>query len=129
MLAFFQDFPLTDQTKASEPVDVVCTGQIPLRQKDWRYLTQNESEGMQFRDRKREHSRRESEELRGTSLVIQWLRIHLSMPDTWVWPLVWKDSTWCRATKPIHHNHWSPNPNARALQERSYRSKKPAHYS
>ena len=28
---------------------------------------------------------------RGTSLVVQWLRVHLSMQGTWVWSLVWED--------------------------------------
>ena len=40
----------------------------------------------------------------GASLVAQWSRIHLPMQKTWVPPPVWKDSTFCRATKPVHHN-------------------------
>ena len=29
----------------------------------------------------------------GTSLVVQWLRIHLPMQGTWVQSLVWEDPT------------------------------------
>ena len=39
-----------------------------------------------------------------TSLVVQWLRIHLPMQGTWVWALVWEDPTCCGATKPMRHN-------------------------
>ena len=37
---------------------------------------------------------------RGTSLVAQWIRIHLPIQGTRVWSLVQEDSTCCRATKP-----------------------------
>ena len=37
----------------------------------------------------------------GTSLVVQWLRIHLPMQGTRVWSLVREDSTWRGATKPV----------------------------
>ena len=30
------------------------------------------------------------------------------MQGTWVWSLVWEDSTCCRTTKPMHQNYWSP---------------------
>ena len=40
-----------------------------------------------------------------TSLVAQWLRIHLRMQGTQVLSLVQKDPTCCRATKPMSHNH------------------------
>ena len=36
-----------------------------------------------------------------TSLVIQWLRIHLPKQGTWVQSLVREDSTCCGATKPV----------------------------
>ena len=39
-----------------------------------------------------------------TSLVVQWLRIHLPMQGTWVSSLVQKDSTCCKAAKLTHHN-------------------------
>ena len=44
----------------------------------------------------------------GTSLVVQWIRICLSMQGTQVWSLVWEDSTCLGATKPMDHNYWSP---------------------
>ena len=40
-----------------------------------------------------------------TSLVAQWLRICLPMPETWVPSLVWEDPTCDEATKPVHHNY------------------------
>ena len=42
-----------------------------------------------------------------TSLVVQWLRIHLPMQETWVQSLVWEDSTCHRAAKPLHWNCWT----------------------
>ena len=42
-----------------------------------------------------------------TSLVAQWLRIRLPMQGTRVRALVREDSTYCRATKPVHHNYWA----------------------
>ena len=57
----------------------------------------------------------------GTSLVAQWLRIHLPMQGTWVRALVREDPTCRRATKPVllnywacalepaSHNYWSPH--------------------
>ena len=39
-----------------------------------------------------------------TSLVVQWLGIHLLMQGTQVPFLVREDSTCCGATKPLHHN-------------------------
>ena len=43
----------------------------------------------------------------GTSLVAQWLRIHLGMQGTWVRSLVWQDPTCCGATKTVSHNYWA----------------------
>ena len=48
----------------------------------------------------------------GTSLVVQCLRIHLPMWETWVQSLVQENSTCHRATKPMCHNYW-----AHALQQ------------
>ena len=45
----------------------------------------------------------------GTSLVAQWLRIHLPMQGTRVWSLGREDPTCHGATKPVHHNYWSPH--------------------
>ena len=41
----------------------------------------------------------------GTSLVEQWLRIHLPMQGTQVQALVQEDPTCRGATKPVHHNY------------------------
>ena len=42
-----------------------------------------------------------------TSLVVQWIRICLTMQGTWVQSLVWEDPTFLRATttKPESHNY------------------------
>ena len=41
----------------------------------------------------------------GTSLVAQWLRIHLPIQGTRVQALVREDPTCRRATKPVSHNY------------------------
>ena len=41
----------------------------------------------------------------GTSLVVQWLRIHLLMQGMWVQSLVQEDPTCRGTTKPVHHNY------------------------
>ena len=41
----------------------------------------------------------------GTSLVVQWLRIHLPMQGTQVQALVQEDPTCQGATKPMRHNY------------------------
>ena len=43
-----------------------------------------------------------------SSLVAQWIRIHLPMQGTQVRSLVWKDSTCCGTSKPVCHNCWGP---------------------
>ena len=35
-----------------------------------------------------------------TSLVVQWLKIHLPIQGTGVWSLIWEDSTGCRQLSP-----------------------------
>ena len=40
-----------------------------------------------------------------TSLVVQWLRIHLPMQGTWVQSLAQKDSTCHGAARPMHHSY------------------------
>ena len=45
------------------------------------------------------------DEIARASLVVQWLRIGLSMQRTWVRALVGEDPTCCGATKPVHHNY------------------------
>ena len=42
-----------------------------------------------------------------TSLVVQWLGVHLSMQETWVQALVWEDHG---VAKPMHHNYWAHVP-------------------
>ena len=44
---------------------------------------------------------------RGTSQMVQWVRIHLTKQGTWVWFLVREDPTCFRATKPVLHNYWA----------------------
>ena len=41
----------------------------------------------------------------GSSLVVQWLRIHLPTQGTRVPSLVQEDPTWGGATKPMRHNY------------------------
>ena len=43
----------------------------------------------------------------GTSLVGQWLGVHLPGQGTRVWALVQEDHTCHRATGPVHHNYWA----------------------
>ena len=42
-----------------------------------------------------------------TSLVVQWLTIHLPTPGTWVQSLIWEDPTCRGATKPLCHKYWA----------------------
>ena len=42
-----------------------------------------------------------------TSLVVQWLRIHLPVQGTWVWSLIREDPTCRGAAKPERHNYWA----------------------
>ena len=44
---------------------------------------------------------------RRTSLVVEWLRICLSVLGTLVQTLVWEDPMCCRATKPMCHIYWA----------------------
>ena len=41
----------------------------------------------------------------GTFLMVQWLRIHLPMQETWVQSLVGEDHTCHRATKPVCYSY------------------------
>ena len=66
----------------------------------------------------------------GTSLVAQWLRIHLPMQGTWVRALVREDPTCGRATKPMRHNYWSPRRLEPVLRsKRSHCNEKPVHHN
>ena len=43
----------------------------------------------------------------GTSLVVQWLGVRLTVWGTWIRALVREDPTCCGATKPVRHNYWA----------------------
>ena len=51
------------------------------------------------------------------SLVAQWLRICLLMPETRVRALVWEDPTCRGATRPVSHNYWACASGACAPQQ------------
>ena len=64
----------------------------------------------------------------GTSLVVQRWRSCLPMQGTWIWSLVWEDSTCHRATKSVHHNYWGCLPYILCSAiKRSHCSEKPMH--
>ena len=64
---------------------------------------------------------------RGTSMVVQWLRVCLSMQGTWVQSLVWEDPTchaapglvchncWAPSLEPVSHNYWGHRPQPHAV--------------
>ena len=68
-----------------------------------------------------------------TSLVVQWLKIRLSMQRTQVWSLVQEDTTCRGAAKPVRHNYWAcflqrlkpKRPRAVLLKKRSHRNEQP----
>ena len=62
-----------------------------------------------------------------TSLVAQWLRIHLLMQGTWVRALVREDPTCSGAPKPVHHNYWACALESMLRNKRSHNNNKPAH--
>ena len=43
-----------------------------------------------------------------TFLVVQWLWFHLLIQGTWVWPLLWEDSTCLGAAGPLRPKYWWP---------------------
>ena len=51
-----------------------------------------------------------------TSLVVQWIGVHLPMQGTLVQSLVQEDSTCQGAAKPVHHSDWAHSPRACTLQ-------------
>ena len=68
-------------------------------------------------------------------LVVQWLRIHLPMQETWVQSLVQGDShatekpsPCATAAEPAHCNHWSSCLEPVLCNERSPSSEKPVHH-
>ena len=48
-----------------------------------------------------------SKKRQGTSLVAQWIRIHLPMQGTRVRAMVQEDPTCRGATRPVGHNYWA----------------------
>ena len=71
-----------------------------------------------------------------TSLVVQWLRIHLPMQRTQVRSLVQEDPTCHGATSPFHHNHEPvlQSPGAKITEathqnEKGHCNKKPEHHN
>ena len=42
-----------------------------------------------------------------TSLVVQWVRIHLPVEGTWIQSLIREDSSCLRTSKPMRHNYWT----------------------
>ena len=63
----------------------------------------------------------------GTSLVAQWLRIHLPVQGTWVWSQVEEDSACFGATKPVCHNYWASALEPVLCNKRSHSNEKPSH--
>ena len=71
----------------------------------------------------------------GTSLVVEWRRVHLPMKRTQVWPLVWEDSVCYGQLNRASHNYWAPVPTAMEVtgpesmlhSKRSHCNEKPAH--
>lgn len=51
-----------------------------------------------------------------TSLMVQWVRIHLPLQGTQDQYLVWEDSTCRTAAKPACYNYWSLRSRTHALQ-------------
>ena len=65
----------------------------------------------------------------GTSLVVQWLRIHLPVQGTWVPSLVEEDPACFSATKPVCRNCWASALECVLCNKRSHRSEKLSHRS
>ena len=56
-----------------------------------------------------------TEKISRTSLVVQWLRIHLPVQGTQVLSLVWEDPTCRGAARPMRHNYWACKPQLLSL--------------
>ena len=66
---------------------------------------------------------------RGTSLVVQCLRIPLPMQATRVQSVFWEDPMCCRTPKPTSHNYWAREPRACAPNRRSRSNEKPSRHN
>ena len=74
--------------------------------------------------------REEGKMLIGTSLIAQWLGIHLPVQGTQVQCLVWKDPTCCGATQPMSHSFWAPvHLEPTSHDKRSHSNKEPKRHS
>ena len=76
-------------------------------QADSQPLRHQGSPGRQILNKKFKISEKCQDRCIGTSLVAQWLRIHLPMQGTRVQALVREDPTCRGATKPVRHNYWA----------------------
>ena len=83
-------------TMSNKQVQRDCRRQDKILQKFLFLYTSNEQSKNEIKKR-----------ITGTSLMAQWLRIHLPMQGTWVRALVWEDPTCCGATKPMRQNYWA----------------------
>ena len=54
------------------------------------------------------------------SLMLQGLRTHLPIQDTWVQSLIWDDPLCPGAAKPLNHNHWAHAPEQVSLNYRAH---------
>ena len=73
--------------------------------KSWFFEKVNKTDKPLARLIKKKRERTQINKIRGTSLVVQWLGIHLPMKRTWGRALVWEDLTCRGATKPVCHNY------------------------
>ena len=83
---------------------VVRTQELPL-QGPWVWSLVGELDPLRgtakkWEEKKKMKNNNKKNQGRGTSLVVQWIRIHLPMQGTQVRSLVREDLTCCRATKP-----------------------------
>ena len=65
----------------------------------------------------------------GAFPVVQWLRICLPMPSTWVQSLVCEDSTCCGASRSMCHNYRSHALELKLCSVRSHHSQRPVHHN
>ena len=63
----------------------------------------------------------------GTSLVVQWLRIHLPVQGTWARSLIWEGSTCCGVTEPACHSYRACVSEPLLCSKRHHRNEKPTH--
>ena len=64
-----------------------------------------------------------------TSLVVQWLRIHLPMQGAWVRSLVWEDPTCLEATKLMCHIYCAQALEPVFCNRSGHHNEKPTHHN